>query len=151
MLRLLAAGLAGALVLGGAASEKPRLTKAEYLTALTRITIAPATDGLEARVIDFDLPGAGPASRRMWLQSERRLRSETERVADQVEALRPPADVEGAQAAYVSSLRFCAGQLARLERASPIDPVIVERELQPCFAAHRRACERYFERHYSWG
>jgi hypothetical protein len=150
MLRLIVVALVGAAVLSAGPTQAERLTKQEYLAAVTRATDSAAVDQLSARVLDFEFPGRSP-TRGRWLEAERQLRAELNRRADLLERLQPPAEVESIHAAWISSLRFCAQRLQQLETTSPLDPLIAERQMEPCSAEHSRACDGFYARGYSFG
>jgi hypothetical protein len=150
MLRLIVLALAAATLLSAGPTQAKQLTKREYIAAANRATGAPVLDRLSARALDFELPGQSP-TRTHWLQAERRLRTELDHVADRLEVLDPPAEVASIHAAWVSSLRSCAQRLQQLETTSPLDPLIAERQMEPCFAAHSRVCDRFYARGYSFG
>jgi len=149
MLRVLVVALAGAALLAAGPTQAERLTKQEYVAAATRATNGPALDRLSARALDFDLPGQ--ATHAQWLRAERRLRAELTRAADRLQRLAPPVEVASIHAAWISSLRFCAQRLGRLETTSPLDPLVVEQQMTPCFVAHSRVCDRFYARDYSFG
>jgi hypothetical protein len=132
MLRLIVVAFVGAALLSAGPTQAGRLTKQEYLAASSEATDAAAADQLSAQVLDFEFPGRSPTHAR-WLEAERRLRTEVDRVADRLERLDPPAEVASIHAAWVSSLRFCAQRLQELETTSPLDPLIAERQMEPCF------------------
>lgn len=150
MLRVFVVAIIGAVLLSAGPTEAKRLTKQQYLAAAASATNEPVITRLSDQVIEFEFPGT-PPSHAQWLAQERRLRTEIARVADRLERLEPPADVAAVHVAWISSLRFCARQLEKLETASPLDPLIAERGLQPCFEAHRKVCDRFYARGYSFG
>jgi hypothetical protein len=149
MIRLLGVALAGALVFS-ASPEHQRLTKGEYVAAVQRATPGLTADRLLHQVIDFQLPGTWPPSGEEWLRSEQRLHGEIEQFADRLERLDPPAEVAEIHSAWISSLRDCAVRVQELEDSSPLDGVIAAREMEPCFEAHRKICDRFYARDYSF-
>jgi hypothetical protein len=151
MLRVLGIALAGALVLSAGSTEhkRKRLTKENYIAAVGHAT-GDIGDRLFHEVVDFEMPGAWPPSGDDWLRSERRLRVEIEHLADRLERLDPPAEVAETHASWISSLRNCAVRLRKLEGSSPLDGVIVAREMKPCFDGHREICDRFYAKDYSF-
>ena len=131
MLRLLALGVVVALVLAAGAAGREPLTKQEYLAALEQ-----AIDGVPARD---------------WLSADPRLGDEVEQFVRRLERLQPPAEVAEIHTAWIASLRDCASRYQRLERSSPLDGVIVARELKPCFDRHREICDRFYAKGYAFG
>lgn len=150
MIRLLEVAIAGALVLSTGLPEHQRLTKEKYVAAVERATPGRTADQLLHEVVDFEMPGTWPPSGDAWLRSEQRLRGEIERFAERLERLSPPAEVAEIHAAWISSLRDCAVRFRELEGSSPLDGVIVAREMKPCFEAHREVCDRFYARDYSF-
>src|SRR5262245_245826 len=147
MLRVIVLVLVAATLLSAGPTRAERLTKQEYVAAATRASDASALDRLADRALDFELPGQMP-TRQNWLVAERELRGGLLRAADRLDALKAPAEVASNHAAWVWSLRFCARRLEQLERTSPLDPVIVERFMEPCFVARSRVCDRFYDRGY---
>lgn len=131
MLRLLGVGLVAALVLAAGAAGREPLTEQEYLSALEH-----AIDG----VPDRD-----------WLSADPRLGDEVEQFVRRLERLQPPANVVEIHAAWIASLRDCVLRYRKLEGSSPLDGVIVAREMKPCFDRHREICDRFYEKGYSFG
>jgi hypothetical protein len=151
MIRLFGVALAGALALSPASAGQIQLTKDQYLTAIERAIAVPDADRLFDEVVGVESRSTWPQSRADWLRSNRRLRSEMERVANRLGSLPPPAEVAEIHADWISSLRTCAARFRRLEDESPLDALIAAREIQPCLDAHREICERFYAKDYSFG
>jgi hypothetical protein len=151
MIRLLGVALAGVVAISPASSEHREMTKAQYVAAVESAIGGRDVDRLWHDVVDFEMPSPWPASREDWLRSEQSLRTEIDLVADRLERLTPPAEVSSIHAAWISSLRSCAGRFRKLEGESPVDALIVAKEARPCLERHAEICDRFYAKDYSFG